>query len=86
MEEGKKYPPIENEPEMASEPTGMAMANPNVVKPSNHNIPIGVPKTVEEALADIEEGEREFECGETYTHKEVMQMVWDKIDGYAGKL
>ena len=64
----------------------MAMANPNVVKPSNHNIPIGVPKTVEEALADIEEGEREFECGETYTHKEVMQMVWDKIDGYAGKI
>ena len=86
MEEEKKYPPIENEPEMASEPTGMAMANPNVVKPSNHHIPIGVPKTVEEALADIEEGEREFECGETYTHKEVMQMVWDKIDGYAGKI
>ena len=34
MEEEKKYSPIENEPEMASEPTGMAMANPNVVKPS----------------------------------------------------
>ena len=45
------------------------------------SIPEGVPQTVEMAIADIEAGEREFERGETFTHKEVMQKVWDKIDG-----
>ena len=38
------------------------------------------------ALSDIEEGEREFERGDTFTHQEVMKMVWDKITSYAGKI
>ncbi|MBO6144084.1 MAG: hypothetical protein J6O54_02330 [Prevotella sp.] len=36
-------------------------------------------KDVEEALADLEEGEREFLRGETFSHREVMKMIWDKI-------
>ena len=47
-------------------------------------MPDEVPHTLEEALKDIEEGEKEFERGETYTHQEMMQMIWDKIDDYAG--
>ena len=42
-------------------------------------IPVGVPQNVEMALRDIEEGEKEFERGDTFTHQEVMKMVWDKI-------
>ena len=33
---------------------------------------------------DIDEGEKEVERGETFTHREVMQMIWDKIACYAG--
>ena len=47
------------------------------------SLPEGVPQTLEMAIADIETGEREFERGETFSHKEVMQMVWDKINSYA---
>jgi hypothetical protein len=50
------------------------------------HIPSGVPKSTREALLDIEEGEREFQRGETFTHKEVMQMIWDKIGKYAGQV
>ena len=35
------------------------------------------------AIADIEEGEKEFEQGKTFTHRQVMKMVWDKIGSYA---
>ena len=49
-------------------------------------IPSGVPQSVEEALTDIDEGEREFERHETFSHREVMQMIWGKIDNYAGKI
>ena len=44
-----------------------------------NDIPTGMPQTVEEALADLEEGEREFLRGETFSHREVMKMIWDKI-------
>ena len=46
----------------------------------------GLPQSVAEALAGIEEGEREFERNETFSHREVMQMVWGKINSYAGKV
>ena len=45
--------------------------------------PSDVPHTLDMAMADIEEGEKQFENGETYTHEEVMGMVWDKIAQYA---
>lgn len=84
MAKEKKYQLIETEPEMVAEPTGVAVATPGKVVPSDHSIPAGVPHTIEKALAEIEEGERQFEHDEVYSHKEVMQMVWGKIGGYAG--
>lgn len=53
-------------------------------KASRFKIPAGLPQSVDEALADIEEGEQEFERKETFSHREVMQMIWDKIGSYAG--
>ena len=49
-------------------------------------VPVGQPRSIDEALADIEEGEREFQRGDTFSHKKVMQMIWSKIDGYVGKV
>ena len=44
----------------------------------------GLPQTWEEALSELEEGEREFERGDTYSHEEVMKMIRDTIENYAG--
>lgn len=33
-----------------------------------------------------EEGEKEFERGEVISHREMMQMIWNKIDQYTGSL
>jgi len=63
-----------------------------MVAPSERNsgqkfsLPAGLPRSVDEALTDIDEGELEFERGETFSHKEVMQMVWNRIEGYGGKV
>ena len=79
------YPALEEEDGglSAAEPVGI-LASGTLYRASKPVLPDGLPQTVEAALADIEEGEREFERGETFTHKEVMQMVWDKINCYAG--
>lgn len=78
----KKYKQQETEREMVSEPIAHAECyTPTVVV---HPIPDGVPHSFEEAIKDIEEGEKEFERGEVFTHQEMMQMIWDKIDNYAG--
>lgn len=66
----------------AEEPVGVASYSPHVIE-QVRTLPQGVPQSFSEAIADIDEGEREFERGETYTHREVMQMLWDKIDSYA---
>jgi hypothetical protein len=82
--EKDSYPIIEEHDSlMAAESVATTM--PDAV-PQHHCdfIPTGMPQTVEEALSDIDEGEREFERGETFSHREVMQMVWDKIGCYAG--
>ena len=94
MKEGNQYPQFDEEDGScmtASEPVA-ALSEPAVaVMPHTpetmHNrfaIPKGMPQSVEEALSDIDEGEKEFEQGETFTHREVMQMIWDKIACYAG--
>jgi predicted transcriptional regulator len=73
--------------DMVSEPTAAAYsASPSYICGNDYQITSGVPQSVNEALADIEEGEREFERMETFSHREVMQMVWGKIDNYAGKI
>jgi len=42
------------------------MAKDNqLITEENDSIPVGMPQSTDEALADIEEGEREFERGET---------------------
>lgn len=81
----EKYPKIEEDSreDVVSEPSAVAVSSERQVSP-NGFIPVGLPHDVEKALADIEEGEREFERGETYSHKEVMEMVWSQIDSYAG--
>ena len=66
--------------------TSAALTEVSQVSTERFSIPSGVPQSVEEALADIDEGEREFERHETFTHREVMQMIWGKIDNYAGKI
>ena len=74
----------ENEAMMASEPFLVSTATISRVNNEPFSIPSGMPQSVDEALADIEEGEREFERGETSSHREVMKMIWDKIGSYAG--
>ncbi|MBO5626287.1 MAG: hypothetical protein J5953_10920 [Prevotella sp.] len=80
-----KYPKIEEEQSegIMSEPA-VSAASLERQSSSKSILPVGLPRNVKEALADIEEGEREFEHGETYSHKEVMKMVWSQIDSYAG--
>ncbi len=56
---------------------------PSVADPTS-DIADGLPKNEEEALSAIEEGEREFERGEVFSHKDVMQMIWQRIESYAG--
>ncbi len=87
MEE-KKYPTIEEEDGYgcmtAAEPVA-GLEQTAYSKPQrHHNVPVGVPSTAEIAIAEIEEGEKQFERGETFSHREVMQMVWTKINNYAG--
>ena len=86
MEENR-YPEFEEEAAgslRAEEPVGGAVhVMPVNVEPT-FAMPAGVPHSVEAAMADIDEGERQFVQGKTFTHKEVMQMVWDKINCYAG--
>ena len=82
----KEYSTIEEEIGCmtAAEPIGSSIYAPIVDSKPSRTIPLGVPSTIEMAIADIEEGEREFERNETFSHKEVMQMVWNKIASYAG--
>ena len=64
-----------------------ALVDRNVsVNADDAHVPIGMPQSVAEALADLEEGEREFEHKETFSHVAVMQMIWDKIGGHEGRL
>ena len=46
-------------------------------------MPEGVPHTIEQALAEIDEGEKEFEENIVFSHEQVMQTVWAKIYNYA---
>lgn len=80
-----KYPKIEDEQceGIMSEPAVTATSLEGQSSPKSF-MPTGLPHNVKEALADIEEGEHEFERGETYSHKEVMKMVWSQIESYAG--
>ena len=78
---------MNDEAGVVAEPvTSAALTEVSQVSTERFSIPSGVPQSVEEALADIDEGEREFERHETFSHREVMQMIWGKIDNYAGKI
>jgi hypothetical protein len=87
MKERKPYQNIEEEDGScmtASEPAVAVMSDVAPIKQNSFTIPEGMPQSVDEALSDIDEGEKEFERGETFTHREVMQMIWNKIACYAG--
>ena len=69
---------------MAAEPAAVAIVPASSrIATDRLSIPVGMPQSVDEALRDLEEGEKEFERNETFSHREVMQMVWDKIGSYA---
>ncbi len=74
----------ENDSMMVSEPVLVSANNVSRVNNDPFRIPSGMPQSVDEALTDIEEGEKEFERGDTFSHRKVMQMIWDKIESYAG--
>ncbi len=78
----KKYKQHETEQQMASEP--VAYAEYGIPEVAIQSMPEGVPHSFDEVIKEIEEGEKEFERGEVFTHQEMMQMIWDKIENYAG--
>ena len=84
MMESKTYPLTDDEqPCLACEPV-VRVAEVSLRDDRQASvIPDGVPQSVAMAIADIEEGEKEFEQGKTFTHRQVMKMVWDKIGSYA---
>jgi len=86
MTQDKSYLLTDDEGMLASEPAVAAVSNIQSAHAETSYIPTGMPQSVDEALADIAEGEREFERNETFSHREVMQMIWTKIDSYAGKI
>ena len=69
---------------MVSEPIAASLTTSEETVAEKVNVTKGLPQSVDDALADIDEGEREFERKETFSHHEVMQMVWNKIICYAG--
>jgi len=69
---------------MVSEPIAASLTTSEETVAEKVNVTKGLPQSVDDALADIDEGEREFERKETFSHHEVMQMVWNKINCYAG--
>ena len=68
----------------AAEPFAVGCIAPSTVERTIVPITKEVLQSVTEALKEIDEGEREFEHGETFSHREIMQMVWGKIEAYAG--
>lgn len=76
----------DEQPLMACEPIGATSTSMPSGQHQHYFIPTGVPQSFSAAIDDIEEGEKEFNRGDTFTHQEVMQMVWDKIQSYAGKV
>ena len=86
MEDKKSFTVNEVQPWIDYRTVGSVAVNMPSSDRMQPDIPIGVPQNIDMALSDIEEGEREFERGDTFTHQEVMKMVWDKITSYAGKI
>ena len=83
MEQTNEIIRNENDGTMVAEPVvALKAENDTYATSERYSIPLGMPQTVEEALTALEEGEREFERRETFSHREVMQMVWSKIDNY----
>ncbi len=71
---------------MAAEPLATPVADYAPRNSRTASIPKGLPQSVEEALADINEGELEFQRGETISHRQAMQMIWNRIETYAGQI
>lgn len=56
-------------------PTGMAY--------SDDYVPVSGPKTIDEAITDIEQSERDFAEGNTLSWHDVRQAIEDRIQSYA---
>lgn len=50
---------------------------------SDDYVPVSGPKTIEEAITDIEQSERDFAEGNTLSWHEVRQAIEDRIKSYA---
>jgi hypothetical protein len=50
---------------------------------SDDYVPVSGPKTIDEAITDIEQSERDFAEGNTLSWHEVRQAIEDRIQSYA---
>ena len=79
--EDKIYPILEKEGnvEMACEP----VAATAYAHQEDYNVPIVGPSTWEEALADLDESEKEFEAGKCIPWENVMGEIKERYQSYA---
>lgn len=81
----KENPTHNEDTGMAKEPVA-AVGYRTTAKRFNdieENIPVVIPATWEEALADIEQSEMDFAEGRYFAWDEVKQTMEDRITGYA---
>lgn len=86
MEE-KRYPVFEEEESVgkACEPVGASSLSPyaDAIIDGGASMPVMIPASYEEALADIDQSEREFREGRGIAWESVKLMIEDRIRNYA---
>lgn len=86
MEE-RRYPVFEEEGSVgkACEPVGASSLSPyaDAISDSDVSMPVMIPASYEEALADIDQSEREFREGRGIAWESVKLMIEDRIRNYA---
>ena len=86
MEE-RRYPVFEEEESVgkACEPVGASSLSPyaDAVIDRGASMPVMIPASYEEALADIDQSEREFREGRGIAWESVKMMIEDRIRNYA---
>ena len=81
----KEYPRHKEDTGMAKEPVAVAgyMITAKRFNDTDGNVPVVIPATWEEALADIEQSEMDFAEGRYFAWDEVKRTMEDRISGYA---
>lgn len=85
MEE-RRYPVFDEEESVgkACEPVGASSLSPyaDAISDNDVSMPVMIPASYEEALADIEQSEREFREGRGIAWESVRLMIEDRIRNY----